>query len=127
MPTGVYERKLMSDKTREAIRLGNTKSNDQIFRLKDQSLTLLEEGEDWRSFPCVVVGTGRVIRLLYIRLFGQLDHSFNVCHYCDTPTCRNPKHWFIATQSENLSDMVIKNRQNYQNQHMKGTKQIGQI
>lgn len=119
MPTGVYPRKPTSQATKDAISRANRLPLNKLFRLENQLLELLKDGEDWRSFPCVVTGAGRMIRSLYKRLFGELSSSLNVCHYCDSPTCRQPKHWFIATQAENLMDMERKGRENRQNQYTK--------
>jgi hypothetical protein len=122
MPTGVYlrkPRKPVSQHTKLRISLANRKSLEDLFRLKDQPLEMIKEGEDWKSFPCVVTGTGRMIRSLYTRLFGSISNNMCVCHFCDKPTCRQPKHWFIASQAENLMDMENKKRSNYQNQYTK--------
>jgi len=49
-------------------------------------------------------------RLSYFIAFGDFDTKLYVAHHCDNPTCVNPDHLFLATQKENVVDMVAKGR-----------------
>ena len=42
---------------------------------------------------------------------GPIPEGKYVCHHCDNPPCINIDHLFIATQAENVADMVAKGRQ----------------
>lgn len=41
---------------------------------------------------------------------GPILGDLLVCHTCDNPSCTNPEHLFLGTQSDNLKDSVRKNR-----------------
>ena len=51
-----------------------------------------------------------VHRIAYFVHTNEDPGLLKVCHSCDTPSCCNPHHLWIGTQTENIRDMVIKQR-----------------
>jgi hypothetical protein len=49
-------------------------------------------------------------RVSYLMKNGHYDESLVVAHKCDNPSCVRPDHLFLATQRENVNDMVAKKR-----------------
>lgn len=49
-------------------------------------------------------------RISYYLHNGKFDYSLCVCHSCDTPSCVNPDHLFLATSEQNTEDMRLKGR-----------------
>lgn len=61
----------------------------------------------------IQIGAHRYIYTLYK---GEIGDKF-VLHTCDNPSCVNPEHLFLGTQTDNMQDMISKGRhwKGYQN------------
>ena len=51
-------------------------------------------------------------RVTWAITFGPIPDGLQVLHHCDNPACVRPDHLFLGTQSDNVRDMVQKNRAN---------------
>lgn len=49
-------------------------------------------------------------RLSWIIFRGEISESMKVCHTCDIPSCVNPDHLFLGTQTDNIEDCQKKGR-----------------
>lgn len=50
-------------------------------------------------------------RMAYTLFIGPIPADFHVMHKCDNPGCANPKHLFVGTDQDNMTDKVKKGRQ----------------
>lgn len=57
--------------------------------------------------------SGRVHRLLYKAIYGDIPSSIDVCHTCDVRACINPAHLWAGTRKQNLVDCLDKKRHYY--------------
>ncbi len=49
-------------------------------------------------------------RASYLAFVGVIPKGMFVLHRCDVPSCINPNHLFLGTQSDNIKDMYSKGR-----------------
>jgi len=46
---------------------------------------------------------------------GPIPDGLNVLHHCDIPACVNPSHLYLGTQKDNVRDMIVRGRANWEN------------
>lgn len=59
------------------------------------------------TFQRKVVSTHR---LSYMWFKGEIPDGMFVCHTCDIPACVNPDHLWLGNNSDNMQDMIAKDR-----------------
>ena len=64
----------------------------------------------WYGQLHVLGKTETTSRLAWLLYKGEIPAGMEVCHTCDTPSCVNPSHLFLATSAKNTKDSVAKGR-----------------
>ena len=75
----------------------------------------------WTAFRDIkgygLFGVGQTVRrahrVAWVIAYGAIPAGIYVLHHCDNPSCVNPKHLFLGTQTDNMQDMQAKGRSNY--------------
>jgi len=55
-------------------------------------------------------GNEKVHRVMWAETYGPIPAGLKVLHRCDIMLCVRPTHLFLGTQSDNMKDMMSKNR-----------------
>jgi len=59
---------------------------------------------------CVNGGKQLAHRFAWTLVCGEIPDGLAACHKCDNPTCCNPSHLFLGSQSDNVDDCIGKGR-----------------
>lgn len=101
MPPGIYKRILKPFKLRFEKKIGN---KDNCWEWIG-NISLLGYGHFFMNGKLE-----QAHRAAWKIYKGKIPKGICVCHTCDNPSCVNPKHLWLGTQTENIRDMMKKGR-----------------
>lgn len=52
-------------------------------------------------------------RIAYELANGPIEPGQSICHTCDNPACCNPAHLYAGTQTDNMRDMIERDRRDH--------------
>jgi len=98
----------------------NRKNYDEDMRNKIKSYIEINDNDCWvwkkskQKQGYGVITYKRKVQLAHrvsFKIFnGYLPDDLYVCHKCDNPSCCNPDHLFLGTNSDNIKDAFSKGR-----------------
>ncbi len=101
MPTGVYERKSLTERFWEKLVAGD----------EDACWLWLGSCNPYGILHMSVDEGNELAHRASWRMHnGTIPDGMNVLHTCDNPPCCNPKHLFLGTQAANMHDCSLKQR-----------------
>lgn len=66
--------------------------------------------KDGRAMFTADSGMTTAARFAWEFYIAPIPEGLHVLHHCDNPACVNPSHLFTGTRSDNMRDMVAKDR-----------------
>lgn len=109
----------------------NPNSHEHLTNRLINGITINETTECWEwqkhknnhgYGKLTVSGRGAYAHRLAYKLWVQpIPEGMNVLHTCDNPSCINPNHLSVGTQSDNMKDCYQKGRAKITPQSFKGT------
>lgn len=104
MSTGVYKRKKVSPRIRFFAKIYPPKpGSDDCWEWQSY-----KSKEGYGKFGAM--GETLAHRVSYRLHKGEIPEGMFVCHSCDNPSCVNPDHLWLGTNSDNQIDCVKKGR-----------------
>jgi hypothetical protein len=90
-----------------------TRSKEKYIERVTESGCWIWMGSTWSGGYGYVRNEGKYIsahRYMYELYKGKIPDGLNCLHTCDNPSCVNPNHLFLGTQTDNMRDMIKKGR-----------------